>query len=147
VSADPNNVADRLLAGFMSSLFLAPVQKVFPRLFRHINTFRSFTLTRIETMRKAAQARKKELKCSASGPGLHAVRPSLWKQIRTYSGRKAQIKVALCSGLLPRLISTHGLVFHCVRLSAVASLLVAQATSSSASACEQGTTVRSTIRQ
>jgi hypothetical protein len=96
VSADPNNVADRLLAGFISSLFLAPVQKVFPRLFRHINTFRSFTLTRIETMRKAARARKKELNRSASGRRLHAVRPSLWKQIRTYGGEKVhwQIKVA-----------------------------------------------------
>jgi hypothetical protein len=105
--ADPNNVADRLLAGFISSLFLAPVQKMFPFLFRQVNTFRSYTLTRIEQLRQEARTRRKmELKAAkrqAKTAEKHAKRAarlsqlangqevepelekskSLWQQIRT----------------------------------------------------------------
>ena len=59
-------------------------------------------------MRKAARARKKELNRSASGRRLHAVRPSLWKQIRTYGGEKVhwQIKVACAVAYSPTFMSS-----------------------------------------
>ncbi len=104
-------MADRLLAGFISSLFLAPVQKVFPFLFRQVNTFRSFTLSRIEQLKKDARARKKleskAAKRQAKTAEKHALRAarlsqlangepvdpepdkSLWHRIRTSQhGRK-----------------------------------------------------------
>ena len=61
--SDPANVADRVITGFLSSLFLVPVQKLFPFMFRQINTFRSYTLVRVEKLKKEYhQKRKQELR-------------------------------------------------------------------------------------
>ena len=55
---DPTNVANRVIVGFISSLLLFPVKKLFPFMFRKINTFRSFTLVRMEQLKKEALKRK-----------------------------------------------------------------------------------------
>ena len=88
---DPNNVADRILAGFISSLFLAPVQKVFPKLFRLINTFRSYTLIRIEQLRKEAKERNKQRRASLGEPLIK--KRTLWGRVCTC--RKPQTPVSL----------------------------------------------------
>ncbi len=56
---DPENVANQIIVGFVASLFLFPVQKLFPFLFMKINTFRSFTLIRMEKLKDEALKRKK----------------------------------------------------------------------------------------
>jgi hypothetical protein len=81
-SPDPNNVGDRILAGFISSLFLAPVQKLFPFLFKAINTFRSYTLTRMEQLKKQALKKRKAQHKEASRIALGRS-ASFWSRLCT----------------------------------------------------------------
>jgi hypothetical protein len=124
-SLDPNNVGDRILAGFISSLFLAPVQNVFPFLFKSINTFRSYTLTRMEQLKKQALKKRKSAQRQAAKAAKEAARlaaggapakTSLWTRIRK-SACKAETRLHFplllppppCAGIDAR---QHGVLVH-----------------------------------